>query len=417
MRSASLLLLLLPLLFACDRDDRLVEDDRGLTGPGSASSYPQSAVVSSTDLGTLGGQSSYATDINNAGTVVGWSLTAAGIERAFRWTRGSGMTDLGVLPRDEWSQALSIANDGTILGVSGAQGAYVGKPVTWRPDGSIAPLVLPLLPGAPFGAVTDLNVGDQLIGWDAVVLQHAWYLSRATGKVDITATIVDGWEGIASDVTASGYVVGTNRSSLQDCFPHVAECWHGFIWSRGGGYVDLGKPADDPGAIVTAQALNTQRTVVGWIRSLKADFLPYRWTRQEGFTLLPVTGTARASAINDRGTVVGSMGGHVTVWPASGGWVEVDPDYPFWSDASAINSGGVIAGSRGQSSDGPAHATIWVLGPGKAIPNATATPARPAARLGPTVVPRGSAACLEDPDALLSRATLFQCLLERDRRK
>src|SRR5713101_7056208 len=58
------------------------------------------------DLGALsGGDVSQATGINNSGRVVGWSSSPSGL-RAFLWSSGSGMLDLGTLSGD----AESVAN-------------------------------------------------------------------------------------------------------------------------------------------------------------------------------------------------------------------------------------------------------------------------------------------------------------------
>ncbi|MGH9629265.1 MAG: PEP-CTERM sorting domain-containing protein [Bryobacteraceae bacterium] len=68
-------------------------------------------------LGTLGGQESYATGINDAGAVVGGAHLENGEMRAFRYSDGS-MLSLGVLGAGIWSAAYGINNQGQVTGYS-----------------------------------------------------------------------------------------------------------------------------------------------------------------------------------------------------------------------------------------------------------------------------------------------------------
>jgi probable HAF family extracellular repeat protein len=69
-----------------------------------------------TELGTLGGDSSYALGINDAGQVVGWSYTAERDRHAFiTGPSGVGMTDLGTLGGSN-SYANGINDSGQVVG-------------------------------------------------------------------------------------------------------------------------------------------------------------------------------------------------------------------------------------------------------------------------------------------------------------
>jgi len=69
-----------------------------------------------TDLGTLGGNQSSASGVNDAGQVVGTSTTTYGVSRAFAYGNGA-MIDLGTLGGD-YSSASAINDQGEVVGTS-----------------------------------------------------------------------------------------------------------------------------------------------------------------------------------------------------------------------------------------------------------------------------------------------------------
>jgi probable HAF family extracellular repeat protein len=67
------------------------------------------------DLGSLGGDFSFGSAINNQGQVAGTSTRANfGAGHAFRWTKSGGMLDLGTLPGRTFSEATAINDLGQV---------------------------------------------------------------------------------------------------------------------------------------------------------------------------------------------------------------------------------------------------------------------------------------------------------------
>lgn len=411
------------LICSCNTPDAALGVD-GTSEKNPAGGALTSTTVTRVDLGTLGGVSSYAADINSGNTVVGWSETPAGTTHAFRWSAAEGMVDLGTLPGDPMSRAVAVLDGGTqgggqILGVSGDNDQWT--PVVWSASGSISALPIPLIPSATTALPTDFNARGDVVGSDAGGLQHGWIWSDTEGKYDLSANIQGGSnEGSASAVTGSGLVVLTTRANTCTRTP---QCWRTYLWTQTTGFRAVGTPGSDPEANVTGLALNETGTVAGWVTSgARSGTIPYRWTAGTGFTLLANYSTASsgygyATAVSSNGAVVGAAfepaSGSIvaSTWLANGTIVRLSPEDPNPSVAVAINNAGTIAGWAAVS-NGVNRAVIW-----KSSSQASPVRMRAPTSVSAVRASTASAPCLADPRSISSRQALFACVINADRQR
>ena len=250
------------------------------------------------DLGTLGGNYSRGTDINDAGDVVGLSLVSPTNDstRAFLWHNGS-MSNLGTLPSPTGLdyRAYGINNAGQVVGHAYTLGVY-DYAFIWE-DGQMR----------RFGA---LGIGYS----------------------------------IAYDINNSGAVVGEANLSDYSPYSRAFICDNGVVTSLGA----LG------GFYSAANAVNDCAQVVGWACDPNNDVRAFIWSEGVMADLGTLGGTSTANDINNLGQVVGQAiipGGahHAFLWqdgrmtdlndllPAESGWV--------LTVAQGINDRGWIVGS------------------------------------------------------------------------
>ena len=407
----------LPLLFfiySCSASDATVGvADDTVKSPlaGTATTVAMSRV----DLGTLGGQSSYAADINSDDIVVGWSETTTGTTHAFRWNSGSGMVDLGTLPGDDISRAVSVlgGTTGEILGMSGKNGRWT--PVVWSATGSVRALTIPLPSNSSITLPTAFNVRGEVVGSDAGGREAGWIWSEAEGKNDLSASLAGALGGNASDITESGLVVLTIGATT--CV-HNPSCWRTYLWQKASGYRAVGLFERNSESSVVGLGANESGTVVGWASVGDSESAPWRWDQSKGFTRLAgysASGSSYgyATALNSTGTTVGASlepgSGSIvaSLWLTDGSIVRLSPSDPNPSVAVAINERGNVAGWAALAG-GVNHAVLWKT-------SATTS----AVVLSPPTAMRGAAStsssgCLGDVRSITSRQSLFACVSKAD---
>jgi probable HAF family extracellular repeat protein len=315
-------------------------------------------------LGTLGGDSSIASAVNDRGTLaVGASMTAEDAQHAFVWNRARGMVDLGTLAgRSAGSYATGVNDDGLVVGFSWYQTSddefadYVTHGFAWTSADGIADI-------GTFGGDTYPNavnkrglvVGTGYTEGNAASHPFAW--TQDGGLIDLGS--LGGVFGEALAVSDSDVVVGYSYTAEEVSHPHP------FVWTRERGMIDLGTLG--AGTSGYARAVNDDGVVVGDASTNGNDAIrAFRWTAADGISVLdPLDGReSSAAGISRSGLVVGNHlsadGGGLLgfAWTQADGTVDLNPVGQPYSQIDSVNRHGVVLGfSYGPG--GVGRATVW----------------------------------------------------------
>ena len=273
--------------------------------PAGAPPVAAAGAYTITDLGTLGGPTSRATDLNNAGQVAGFATTAPGQQlgqagtRAFLWDRGA-LTDLGTLGGPT-SNTSAINDRGQVAG--GALTAS-GEEHAFRWDN---------------GAMTDLGTGGGTLSRAVRINtagQVAGLATTAPGQqLDGPGTHPVLWDGgrprdLGTLGGSTGRANGLNdRGQVVGVATTADETPRAFLWDRGR-MTDLGGLPGYP--VSYAIRINPAGQVVGWAGTAPTTapdvrnraFL-YREGRLVDLGTLPGYAGSRAYGLNAAGQVVG----------------------------------------------------------------------------------------------------------------
>jgi probable HAF family extracellular repeat protein len=367
-----------------------------------------------TDLGILGGTSSYANAVNLQGSVVGYSATSAGANHAFLYSNAT-MTDLGTLGGiyTNYTTATGINSSKMITGYSYTSGqtavhAFLDSNGTMTDLGTLGGTDSYAYGINASGSIvgTANNSGDH--GSDAFVYSNGYMTDLGT----LGGPYVSSFAAAINDL---GQVVG--NSGVANSLPIT----HAFLYS-GGSMTDLGS-LGGPYVSSFAAAINDLGQVVGgsYLAGDSAGTGPRHAFLDSGGTMTDL-GTlggqyvnSEASGINDFGQIVGegfdnngdnqallysggTMANLNSLLPANSGWNLLN--------ATAINDDGQIVG------DGADHGQVhaFLLSP-VVLPGTWATSGsgdwNVAGNWSETVVPNGANLTVDFLGSITSASTVY----------
>ena len=179
-------------------------------------------------LGSLGGDLSAASGVNDAGEVVGLSYTATYSQHAFLWTQAGGMQDLTPdLTSTSGGTAVAINASNQVVGYYFPNGAANTLGFLWTQANGFQSL------GGPGTLAFAINDSQTIVGQSLFANgnAHAYSWTQTAGVTDLGT--LGGSESSALSVNNKGWIVGTSLTTS------TKNLLHGFLWTPSAGMLDF----------------------------------------------------------------------------------------------------------------------------------------------------------------------------------
>jgi probable HAF family extracellular repeat protein len=202
-----------------------------------------------TDIGTLGGANSRGLGINNSGQITGYADTGGGFYHAFLYG-GGGMTDLGTLPYDSYSEGFGINNSGQVTGWSlSSLHAFLYS------GGSMADLGTL---GGFLSIGVGINASGQVAGYSYTTGNGLHAFLYSGGSMADLGTL-GGSTSVGLGINTSGQVVGYS-------FVAGDSAQHAFLYTPSAGMVDLNTliPSGSGWTLLAAYGINDAGQITGY---------------------------------------------------------------------------------------------------------------------------------------------------------
>ncbi len=291
------------------------------------------------DLGTLGGNASWAAAINASGAVTGYAKTAGNASTdVFLWTSTGGMQDLGTLG-GAFAIGSAINTAGDVVG-SSSLANNTTHAFLWTSSGGLQDLGS-LIGAGGFSEAFGIDDHNRIVG-----------VSQTQTSVNGDAVI---WMGTTIHDLGTDGAANSQANAVNGKFQVVGVGKGAFLWTQTGSFKQLKSLPHSDSSV--ANSLNNFGMIAGYNTvGIGATSAAVVWTNTTPTSIGTLGGnTSTALAVNDQCQVVGysllsdTITLHAFIWSKAGGIIDLNkliPSGTGWTlvYATGMNAVGQIVG-------------------------------------------------------------------------